>query len=390
MDLYILDKTLSIIGIVDYQKSVIWANRYNATGDCEIVVPITMENLELFKHGNYIMRMDDSMVCRIESRNITTSEDEDDFLIVVGYDVKKILHQRVIWKQTTFNGTAENFIRKIVDENVIRPTDSKRAISNFRLGASNVFTEKVDIQSSYEYLDEKIQEICKTFGYGFKVELDDTGFVFNIYKGVDRSYAQNDNDFVVFSPEFDNIVSSEYEVDSTGFYSVALIAGEGEGNKRVKTSYDLTEQTGIDRFELFVDASGVSSQIDYEELLAIYPSGKLTGTTFYVDGKALATVDDATEPRNATLSKTPYTNLLIEAGKEQLSQTGTVVTFNGSVEPNHSYKYGIDYNLGDIVQVSNEYGISASARITEVIESYDENGYSIIPTFEYQDVEVIE
>ena len=39
--------------------------------------------------------------------------------------------------------------------------------------------------------------------------------------------------------------------------------------------------------------------------------------------------------------------------------------------------------MGDLVTVENEYGISVKARITEVVEVYDDNGYSIEPKFEY-------
>ena len=46
-----------------------------------------------------------------------------------------------------------------------------------------------------------------------------------------------------------------------------------------------------------------------------------------------------------------------------------------------SHTYGVDYFLGDIVQIENEYGIQASAQITEIIETENESGYSIIPTF---------
>ena len=75
-----------------------------------------------------------------------------------------------------------------------------------------------------------------------------------------------------------------------------------------------------------------------------------------------------------------------EQGRDALSEHVILTTFDGSVEPYASYKYGKDYFLGDIVTVRNEYGIETSARITEVIESFDENGYTLIPTFEYEEV----
>ena len=36
----------------------------------------------------------------------------------------------------------------------------------------------------------------------------------------------------------------------------------------------------------------------------------------------------------------------------------------------------------EAVNILNEYGMSVNARITEIIESRDENGYSMEPTFE--------
>ena len=53
------------------------------------------------------------------------------------------------------------------------------------------------------------------------------------------------------------------------------------------------------------------------------------------------------------------------------------------VIPNVNFIYKTDYNLGDIVTIRNEYGFSVPARIVEVVEAFDENGYSIEPKFEY-------
>ena len=103
---------------------------------------------------------------------------------------------------------------------------------------------------------------------------------------------------------------------------------------------------GLDRYELYVDARDVSSQVEEGE-----------------------TID--------------YDAVLTARGVEALAEYGVIESFEGQVEPHYSYKYGKDYYLGDIVQVVNEYGISSSARVTEVIETFDQDGYSIIPTFQY-------
>ena len=51
------------------------------------------------------------------------------------------------------------------------------------------------------------------------------------------------------------------------------------------------------------------------------------------------------------------------------------------------YSYGEDYNLGDLVNVSDRYGHSIVTRTTEVIESYDDTGYVLVPSFAVDEIE---
>jgi hypothetical protein len=54
---------------------------------------------------------------------------------------------------------------------------------------------------------------------------------------------------------------------------------------------------------------------------------------------------------------------------------------DGSVEHTTQYVYGVDYFLGDLVTVINKYGIQIDVQVLEVVEVWDENGYSCTPTF---------
>ena len=45
------------------------------------------------------------------------------------------------------------------------------------------------------------------------------------------------------------------------------------------------------------------------------------------------------------------------------------------------FVYKKDFNIGDVVQVVNEYGQEATSRVTEIVISQDENGESLNPTF---------
>ena len=65
-----------------------------------------------------------------------------------------------------------------------------------------------------------------------------------------------------------------------------------------------------------------------------------------------------------------------------MSEHTSITSFAGEIIVGMSYKYKEDYNLGDIVNIVNEYGISINVRISEIIENQDDNGYTMEPTFE--------
>lgn len=348
MDLYVLDKDFNQIALIDDYKSLIWAKRYSKFGDCELYVRACTEYSEILQKGHYLVRNNDNMVCRIETIELDTSTEEGDYHIATGIDCRNILNQRVVWDQTNYSGTVENYIRKLVTDNVINPSLTSRRIDRFVLGDVAGLTDRITEQVTYAPLGDKIMELCTAYNYGTRVRMDDDNqLVFEVYKGINRSYNQDVNDHVVFSPEFDNVISSKYITDNSNIKNVAVVAGEGEGVNRRRVTYGTS--SGLDRYELYVDARDVSSQVEEGE-----------------------TID--------------YDAMLTARGIEALAEYGTTISFEGEVEPNYSYKYGSDYDLGDIVQVINVYGISASARITEVIETFNEDGYSVIPTFEYQEV----
>ena len=187
-----------------------------------------------------------------------------------------------------------------------------------------------------------------TYGYGYDVYISNGKFVFYIFEGVDRSYNQTTNSCVVFSPEYDNLLSSDYIVNNDNFANAAVVAGEGEGTARKKVTVGTA--TGLDRYEVWIDSRNTSSN-------------------------------------NGEISDAEYTELLTEEGVESLSEMETTTTFSGEIDSTINYVFNRDYFLGDIVQVENDYGIRAKTRIIEIIESDSETGYEIIPTFSEMEVQ---
>ena len=156
MEFYLLDSELNKKHLIDIYSSAIWVPRYNDIGDCELVIDATSENLKKIKECKYIARDDDDMVCKIEKIEIKTDVENGDQLIVTGADIKKILNQRIVMKQTNFNGLVEDYIRTLINDAIINPTNQDRKINNFLLDEKRGYTEKIREQVTYDNVGEKI------------------------------------------------------------------------------------------------------------------------------------------------------------------------------------------------------------------------------------------
>lgn len=342
---YLLNKDLEYISVIENYRSFIWTSRYNTFGDFELYLPASKENIALYKRGYYIIRdTDRKHAMIIYNIEIQTDIENGDFLIITGRCLKSILYQRIIWSQTVVNGNVETKIRELVTDNCISPSIEARAISRLTLGSVIGITDTIKTQYTGDNLGETITGLCETFGLGFDVELDipNHQFKFVMLKGEDRTYNQNVNPVVVFSNDFDNLLTTDYIMNSEEYKNVALVAGEGEGTSRKVAS--VGGATDLDRFEIYVDARDISSN---------------EGEIPYAD----------------------YIELLADKGFEELAECQIVKSISGEVLPDYTYKLNIDYFLGDLVEIRNDYGVKMVSRITEIIECNDENGYSCIPTF---------
>lgn len=379
IEIYILDKDLNRIHIIDNYKSLIWANRYDDIGDCELMINATLENLKMFQDCAFLSRDDDDMVCRIRKIQLITDKEEGDYLIITGYDVKSILSQRIIWRQTNFSGLAEDYLRQLVVENLINPNLIERKINNFELDNKVGFKEILNQQVTYDNLNTKIQEIIRSYHWGYKVPIVDKKFKFQIYKGKDRTNT------VSFSDNYENISSTEYNEDKTDIANVALVAGEGTGVNRITNT--IGKKSGIERFEIYVDAREISKNISYDDLITTYPGGTeiiLDNITYYQNnGINIAIINRDKNNVQVTLIDNIYSNALESKGLEAIATHNVTKSFMGCVIPNITFEYKKDYNLGDVVYIENKYGISAEARIVEVVEFFDDTGYSVEPKFEY-------
>jgi hypothetical protein len=327
--------------------------QYYGKSDFELTVICNDYTVNTLVKGAYLVRDIDvkngeyNNVMIIESRNLLFDVETGWLLTVRGSGLKNLLRRRIAWNQISLTGKIEYIIRQLIIDNVIDPADPARKIDDFVLDAEQGFTEEmIDTESDNQLTGEKIAEwlsnICEQYSIGWDIYIKDGKYHFKLYRGTDHTYDQSDVPPVIFSPEFDNLIRSTFTEDITEFYNTAIVGGEGEGTEQRIVS--IGNASGLDRYEGYIDASSVSS-----------------------NGKII-TLDT-------------YMQMLRDYGNEQLKKSQQIIKVEGEIYANGVYKLNEDYYLGDLVQIENEYKISAQARIIEIIYSEDENGSTVIPTF---------
>lgn len=351
MEVLVLDTNMQSVYILDSYKSLIWTDRFNIRGDFELVIPISEEVLRYVREDYYLWIKESEHCMIVELIRINQNNEDGNELIITGRSLEFILDRRIVWTQRILTGNFQEAIRDLLNEAIISPEIPGRKIDNFIFEMSDdpkITALKIDTQFTGDNLYTVVESLCTQNKIGFKIILNASNqFVFSLYAGKDRSYAQTENPYVVFSPTFENILNSNYYSSKVNLRTVTLVAGEGEGIDRRTSVVVASEDSGLNRRELFTDARDISSNVE--------------------DG----TLDDA-----------EYIALLDSRGNEKLAEHKALTAFEGEVEAYRLFKYGEDFNIGDIVQIANEYGHEGSAYISELIISQSDEGLSIYPTFQ--------
>lgn len=286
MDLTVLNTNTLKIANIDVYESLIWTDRYSKCGDFELCLPITGSIPWYLQQENMIINNQSEHVMIIETIETISDAETGNHLKVSGRSLESILDRRIIWGQQSFNGNLQNGIETLLNSCFISPTDEKRKVERFIFKPSTdpAITELTfEAQYCGDNLLDVIEKLCSDYGLGYKITLDCDlrQFIFELYVGTDRSYGQMENPYVVFSPEFETIINSNFLESSTNYKNVVLVAGSGEGANRKTATVGSDTVVGLGRREVYVEASDVSqdtTSAEYEVEDATQPnSGKPTG-----------------------------------------------------------------------------------------------------------------
>ena len=425
MVLYALDKNLEVILVIDEYTSLIWANRYVENGDCELYIPASLEVFNACKIGNYLIREDDEMVCVIRSVEIDTDSETGNHLIIKGIDVKSFLDQRVSEAGPVSSTVLEEILlEKISHALSASATEPRRALYKangnalLQINAATGLEGSLAIHAGHENLGEEIRNALNYMGWGIK-------FVFNSINKTISPVIYDGNNLttkIIFSKEYENLLSSKYIEEAAGAENVALSYAEDEDSVHVDRYAGNAE--GVDRFEMSARCTGIGKTMVYADFELLFPGGTFlhVGDVYEYsldpclilavpgdeadfsdldiwDGEVIngqlyhkslhpvhvgtMDTDSPTSDTEVTLMPIVRSALLRQQGIMQISNKKTIHGFEAVVDPNATFKFRQDYNLGDVVTIENELGIIANARLIEMVESEDSNGYSCEPGFKY-------
>lgn len=376
MEIRLLDDNFETIYIIDTYKSFIWTDRYNECGDFEICTPVDVTFLNIVKKGYYLTNSNSEHVMVVETINIESDAETGAYITISGRSLESILNRRIVWYKTIFTMDEERVepnlqdgIYKLLDENIINPGQMSadlvvRIIPNFIFKrSSDPLITELTFEGEYlgEDLYEVISKLCQENEIGFKLILNaNKQLEFSLYAGVDRSYGTEDkpqlvNPYVIFSPEFDNVSHTNYLDSDAKLKNTTLVVGESDYNsdgleverQQMVLSIKEIQHTGLDRREIFTDAISMSTDDGY----------------------------------GGQLKAAQYRARLKQKGIDTLMENTSSIAFEGEMDTARIFKYGVDFFMGDIVQVANEYGHEGQAYVSELVMSSDEGGTFTYPTF---------
>ena len=357
MELYTLDASLRRVEVVDKFESLIWTERFREMGDFELLVESTAENRRRLAAGTKLALSASYRMMEVETITDTRNDDGKKVLKIVGPESVRVLEDRLA-KATkgtlladpkwTLTGTPGFIARKIFTDicvtGILSPGDVIPFIQSGSLFPPSTIPEPatsitwvVEPKSVYE----AIKEICDTYDLGFRLvrNFDASQLYFDIYAGDDRTTSQTTLSPVVFAPELDNLQNTSELNTYAGHKNVAYVYSD-QGYVEVMNEGEDPDISGFDRKVLYVAAAN------------------LEGTP--------------TAPQ--------ITTYLTQIGLAELAKCRPLTAFDGEINQNSTYKYGIHYNLGDLVELRNSDGATNRMRVTEQIFVSDEAGDRQYPT----------
>lgn len=337
MEIYILDRDINILGVLSTYEAIIWNTKFQEPGIFKAEFIYTEKMNSILQRENLLYKTDEAEPAIIKRKFIKLGKDGREIIQVQGYMASRYLNQRVLWRKMILRGSPEAIMRDMVYEHVVDPEDPERKMDHIKLGEFAGYEGDIEMQVSYDNLQETLTNIAVTYelGYQLRLDIDQKLFFFEVLKGVDRTLGTEHP--CIFTRDYGNVLTQEYAEDSTNYRNVCLVGGSGEDESRVLTVAG--EAAGLDRYEMFCNASGMS---------------------------------------NKDMSQGEYVEQLRQKGFEKLAASYIAKSFESKINKNRAMKF----ELGDYVTcMDKRWDIMVNTQVKEIEKGFSKKEESFIVTF---------
>jgi hypothetical protein len=352
---FTLDSSLRRDQLIEGFESIIWTERYSDLGDVTIVTKSTYANRTLLSPGTRISKTGSTYVAVLDTIDDDTDQEGKRMITVTGKMFENILNDRMAMPALsnlaetpawTVTGTPGDIVRQMFHEicvyGVLSALDTIPFFTEGTLLPAGNLPEPSDvvtISAPPDTLFNTIKKICDTFGLGFRFAKNgDLGEIyFEVYTGSDRSSGQSELPAIIFDAQLENL-SQIRLLSSTAIKKTVAYVYSQNGAVMVYAPTATELETGSERRVLFVNSSNTS--------------------------EAGPDLDAA----------------LTQEGLIALASQREVYSFDGQLPPSVPLVYGVDYNLGDIVEERSSSGFGNLMVVTEQIFVSDNQGDRSYPT----------
>lgn len=356
MELYILNENLERESVVDRFESLVWAERYSKPGDFELTLQSTSAFRNLFPLDTKVIVNNSHRVMMVETVEDTVSDEGETLLKIKGSSIETVLKGKTTYNPLLAPNNPQQWKLGDKPQNVINELMTKCSglfsMPFYQSGnfypADTIPMPDTDtlVNVPVTSLYEVIEEITEKYRLGIRLVRNpaNSKIYFNVYTGIDRSSSQTLNSAVIFSPDLDNILNSSYLQSNKDTAKFAYVTNPVTGAQLVYND-DIDWDTEHNRW-------------------------------FTWRGVVVDTSSSDLNPSDPN-----YWTILSVLGKEEIAKHTRIDILDGDV-PFNAYRYGIDYNLGDYVDMRSDDGITNRMRITEQILTDGPEGEKSYPSFE--------
>jgi len=342
---------------VSNYDSIMWIERYKEAGEFTLTAKLSSGIIGLLPLGSILSHAKTYEACIVENIEISESASADPMVKITGRSLLSYLEHRIVglgWAEVetptvpytqyelSANGVSYQ-IQTLINQH-ISELDSYLVCQNGATGSSSGTVRIIKRQSVYK----AVLDLLGLEDLGIRVVRRNSDGAFestSLTKSLFYIHSGNDlTNSVIFSWDYGELESASYLFSIKNYKNVALV--QGKYVEAVVYDSPISEEP-YDKRVMLVNAS------DIDEALTTVPTGT-----------ELADIIAAMGTR----------------GREALANQRILDISNVDLSKTTSYKYRTDYDIGDIVSISGNYGIIEPRRVIEFVEIEDENGETGYPT----------